>query len=290
MAIDETLSTAPETSLNGKTRAQEMIDFLRNELPTVQYQQGQGEPKLVVPLQGYGITEADGPKTKLREIFGDDEGVTFNGLLYDPAVNIPQRLLENISADKAESVLAILKDAIQHSATIAANKSILGTLTGRNVYRGDYDNSKQDERPTYALYYELDGLTDPIRFLPETLNSKLREKLFEGFPQEGGKNYIVRITEENMEKLKVNPHRAEIAPVFESPRAESGHYKSGNHVSGFIGTWADKFTGHKRSEPVRYSDNDKARAGHLPDDYKPRDAGRIALLGAGNTTNFEAGK
>jgi hypothetical protein len=199
------------------------------------------ETKVQIPLHHLDSFDEIGAlyapfKETCGRIFGRDDGISFNGGLSAPTLNIPIRYLDQLDEDTARQLFVALAPAVRMEMDKAGILHDLKELIGPDFHvRRGFDSGT----PVYVIDQamkpdELKG-TDaersrlrrernyPLRHLGNVLNDALGEKLVEGAWTEWNTGMVI-VKETDVERLLDHPNLPKAEAIFHDPMPHCEHY------------------------------------------------------------------
>jgi hypothetical protein len=184
----------------------------------------EGIEKYTITFLHVNDKETGATLQSLQEVVRADlrgrEGITMDGGVAMPALNIPVSVVNDISESGAQHIFETLAPLVQRHLNVKSNKDLLHDLAGEkwHVRRTAFG---EDGAPVYVLNFlePIHGRFDPVRRLSGAVNKVLGENppLFEGFTIEGHTHIGLIIQESDMEKLRANPNLAQLIECLQNP-------------------------------------------------------------------------
>lgn len=211
-------------------RFQKLVEMLPHRI----YRDG-GEEKVQFPLglilERETVAGTEQVKRVVEQFTGSSEGVTYNGLLHNPAINIPVRIIQQLSETGTQAVVEALAPVVNLSNDAARYRrslaEVMGIVDERRIQRFQYTD-KEDRPVTYEFTIPQKWtVKDVVRAsIGREFNNALGERLFHSvFMQPGREHVKVLIKESDIERLLENPNKGKLVEILVARLGEAGHSK-----------------------------------------------------------------
>ncbi len=211
----------------------ERFQRLAGMLPHRIYREG-GEEKVKFPLGLLLDRETIAGTERIRQVIekftGSSEGVTYNGLFHEPAINIPVRIIRQLNEAATQALVEALAPVIHLSSYAFRYRhslaEIMGIVDESRIRRFQYTD-KENRPVTYEFAFPQKWTVGEIvrPSVAREFNNALGERLFSSAFI--GRDYvIVLINESDMERLLTNPNRGQLVDILAARLSGAGNSRN----------------------------------------------------------------